>query len=138
MSVSPDDIREFLRTHHRAILATQRRDGQPQLSPVLVGIDVDGSIVVSTREPTVKTANVRRAGRAWVCAFEDGFFGRWVQAEGTASVESLPDAMEGLVRYYRSVAGEHQDWNEYRAAMERDRRVLLRIQIEHVGPTRHG
>jgi hypothetical protein len=66
------------------------------------------------------------------------FFGRWVQAEGTATVESLPDAMEGLVRYYRIVAGEHRDWNEYRAAMERDRRVLLRIQIEHVGPTRQG
>jgi hypothetical protein len=73
-----------------------------------------------------------------VCVFDDAFFGRWVQAEGPASIESLPDAMDGLVRYYRLVAGEHPDWDDYRQAMARERRVLLRIRIERVGPQRAG
>jgi PPOX class probable F420-dependent enzyme len=138
MTLSVDDVRTFLRSHHRGVLATMRRDGAPQMSPVTVGVDDDGSLLISTRETAVKTANVRRNGRASVCAFEDGFFGQWVQAEGPASVESLPAAMDGLVRYYRLVAGEHPDWDDYRQAMQRDRRVLVRIHIERVGPTRAG
>jgi PPOX class probable F420-dependent enzyme len=138
MTLSVDDVRTFLRSHHRGVLATMRRDGAPQMSPVTVGVDDDGSLLISTRETAVKTANVRRNGRASVCAFEDGFFGQWVQAEGPASVESLPAAMDGLVRYYRLVAGEHPDWDDYRQAMERDRRVLVRIHIERVGPNRAG
>ena len=94
--------------------------------------------MISTREAALKTANVRRQGWASVCMFEDAFFGNWVQAEGSASIESLPAAMDGLVRYYQLVAGEHPDWNEYRNAMERDRRVLLRIHIDRVGPNRSG
>src|SRR5262249_34179309 len=133
-----DDVRTFIRSHHRGVLATLRRNGGPQLSPVLVGADDDGTLIISTREGAMKTANVRRTGRAWVCVFEDGFVGRWVQAGGAATIESLPGAMEALVRYYRLVAGEHQDWDDYRAAMQRDRRVLLRVRIEHVGPTRAG
>jgi hypothetical protein len=70
--------------------------------------------------------------------FEDGFYGQWVQAEGSASVESLPDAMEGLARYYRTAAGEHPDWDDYRAAMHRERRVLLRIRVTRVGPSVSG
>jgi PPOX class probable F420-dependent enzyme len=110
----------------------------PQMSPVLVGVDEDGSMIISTREPAMKTANVRRQAWASVCVFEDGFFGRWVQAEGPATVESLPGAMQGLVRYYRLVSGEHPDWDDYRKAMRRDRRVLIRIRIERVGPNRSG
>ena len=94
--------------------------------------------MISTRETAMKTANVRRTGRAWVCVFTKEFYGRWLQAEGRATVESLPDAMEALVRYYRLVAGEHPDWADYRRAMERERRVLLRIQIDRAGPTREG
>ncbi len=127
-----------MRSQHRAVLATMRRDGEPQLSPVLVGVDDDGSLVISSRETAMKTANVRRRGRASVCVFGDAFFGEWVQAEGPASVESLPGAMDVLVRYYRAVAGEHPNWEEYRAAMQRERRVVLRIRIERVGPTRSG
>jgi PPOX class probable F420-dependent enzyme len=138
MSISVDEVRAFMRTNHRAVLATLRRDGQPQMSPVLVGIDDDGSMIVSTSERAMKTVNIRRSGRAWVCAFEDGFFGRWVQAEGPATVESLPDVMEGLVRYYRLLSGEHPDWDDYRAAMVRQHRVLLRIRMERVGPTQQG
>src|ERR1700738_2413088 len=124
MILSADDVRSFIRSHHRGVLATIRRDGRPQLSPVLVGVDDDGALLISTRETALKSANVRRQGWASVCMFEDAFFGEWVQAEGVASVESLPAAMEGLVRYYRLVAGEHPNWAEYRTAMERDRRVL--------------
>jgi PPOX class probable F420-dependent enzyme len=138
MTLSPDDVRSFIRSHHRGILATMRRDGAPQMSPVLVGVDDDGSLMVSTRETALKTANVRRQGWAGVCMFEDAFFGQWVQAEGAASVQSLPAAMDGLVRYYQLVAGEHPDWDEYRKAMERERRVLLRIRIDRVGPNRAG
>jgi PPOX class probable F420-dependent enzyme len=138
MTLSADDVRTFIRAHHRGVLATTRGDGHPQLSPVLVGVDDDGSLLISTREGAVKTANVRRHGRASVCVFEDAFFGNWVQAEGPAAVHSLPEAMDDLVRYYRLVAGEHPDWHDYRAAMQRDRRVLLRIAIERVGPSRSG
>jgi PPOX class probable F420-dependent enzyme len=138
MALSADDARAFVRVHHRGVLATLRRDGRPQLSPVLVGVDDDGSLIISTREPARKTLNVRRTGWDSVCVFEDAFFGQWLQAEGPASVESLPAAMDGLVRYYRLVAGEHPDWDDYRAAMQREQRVLLRIRIERVGPTRGG
>jgi hypothetical protein len=81
---------------------------------------------------------VRRTGWASVCVFNDGFFGEWVQAEGPTTIDSLPEAMEALVRYYRLVTGEHPNWDEYRAAMQRDRRVLLRIRLERVGPSREG
>jgi PPOX class probable F420-dependent enzyme len=138
MTLTPDDARGFVRSHHRGVLATLRRDGRPQLSPVLVGVDDDGSLVISTRETALKTTNVRRQGWASVCVFQEAFFGPWVQAEGPASVESLPAAMDGLVRYYRLVAGEHPDWDDYRRAMERERRVLLRIRLERVGPSRGG
>ena len=133
-----DDAREFLRDHHRAVLVTMRRDGTPQLSPVLVGIDDDGNAVVSTRETAMKTGNLRRDPRAWLCVLSDTFFGRWLQLEGTAEVVSLPAAMEGLVAYYRGVAGEHPDWDDYRAAMERERRVLVRIHLTRAGPDHAG
>jgi PPOX class probable F420-dependent enzyme len=136
--LTPDEVRDFIRTHHRGVLSTTRRDGGAQLSPVLVGVDDDGALIISTSQKTIKTGNVRRHGHAAVCVFQDEFFGRWVQAEGAATVESLPAAMEGLVRYYRLLAGEHPDWDDYRAAMERDRRVLLRIRIDRVGPHKAG
>jgi PPOX class probable F420-dependent enzyme len=138
MTLSADDVRTFIRSNHRGVLATVRRDGAPQMSPVTVGVDEDGSLMISTSEKAVKIANVRRNGRASVCMFEDAFFGQWVQAEGPASVESLPAAMDALVRYYRLIAGEHPDWDDYRHAMVRDRRVLLRIHIERVGPNAAG
>jgi PPOX class probable F420-dependent enzyme len=138
MSSSIDHVKIFIASHHRGVLATLRQDGRPQLSPVLVGVDDDGSLVISTRETAMKTVNVRRHPWASVCMFVDSFFGEWVQAEGVASIESLPEAMEGLVRYYRGVAGEHPDWDEYRAAMQRERRVLLRIHVERAGPSRSG
>lgn len=138
MSVTVGEVRAFIQAHHRGVLATVRKDGEPQLSPVTVGLDDDGSLIISTRETAIKTLNVRRNGRVSLCVFQDSFFGAWVQADGQASIESLPEAMEGLVRYYRLVAGEHPDWEDYRSAMVRDKRVLLRIHIERVGPQQSG
>jgi len=136
--VTTDEVLAFIRTHHRGVLATTRKDGEPQLSPVTIGVDGDGSLIISTRETAVKTLNVRRTGRASVCVFEDAFVGAWVQAEGAATIESLPEAMEALVRYYRLLAGEHPDWEDYRHAMVRDRRVLMRLRVDRAGPQRGG
>jgi PPOX class probable F420-dependent enzyme len=95
-------------------------------------------VVISTRETAMKTKNLRRDPRASLCVFTDGFFGDWVQVEGTAEIISLPAAMELLVDYYRALAGEHQDWDDYRAAMRRDRRVIIRIGITRAGPDTSG
>jgi PPOX class probable F420-dependent enzyme len=128
-----DEARAYLRSNHRAVLATMRRDGTPQMSPVTVSVDADGNVVVSSRETAVKTRNLRRDPRAWVCAFPDTFYGGpFVQVEGAVTIVDLPDAMDGLVDYYRSISGEHPDWDDYREAMVTDRRVLLTLPIAHV------
>jgi len=129
---------EFLHAHHRAVLATPRSDGRPQLSPVLCAVDDKGRVLISTRETAVKTRNLRRDPRASLCVINDGFFGEWVQVEGEAEIIHLPDAMELLVDYYRRIAGEHSDWDDYRAAMERERRVILRIGLTRAGPDVSG
>jgi PPOX class probable F420-dependent enzyme len=133
-----DDALDFLSDHHHALLATMRPDGMPQLSPVTVALDEQRRVVVSTRETAVKTRHLRRDPRASLCVLSDGFFGPFVQIEGTAEVVSLPDAMEGLVAYYRAAAGEHPDWEAYRAAMVAERRVLIRVTPTRVGPTVSG
>ncbi|SDN27959.1 PPOX class F420-dependent oxidoreductase [Allokutzneria albata] len=129
---------DVVREQHRAVLTTLRRDGTPQMSPVLAGVDADGRVVVSTRAGAMKTRNVRRDPRAWLCVLPDGFFGRWVQVSGTVEIVELPGAMDGLVDYYRRVSGEHSDWDEYRASMIAEERVLLRITVEQAGPDVSG
>lgn len=129
---------EVIATQHRAVLATMRRDGTPQMSPVVVALDDAGRPVVSSRQRAMKTLNVRRDPRAWLCVLPDSFFGDWIQVEATVSVLELPDAMEPLVEYYRSLSGEHPDWDDYRAAMEREERVLLVLTPTRVGPDRAG
>ena len=136
--MQPAQAREFLRANHRAVLATARADGRPQLSPVTCAVDDAGRVLISTRETAVKTRNLRRDPRASLCVFTDGFFGPWVQVEGDVEVISLPGAMDQLVEYYRLVAGEHPDWDEYRAAMVAERRCLLRIEITRAGPDISG
>jgi PPOX class probable F420-dependent enzyme len=116
------------------VLITRRSGGGLQTSPVLVGVDRDGKAVISTREGAYKTRNLRRDPAAVLCVFSDGFFGRWLQLEGRTEVVSLPEAMAGLVEYYRGISGEHPDWDDYRQAMQRDRRVLVRVSIDAVGP----
>ncbi len=130
--------REFMRVHHRAVLATSRSDGRPQLSPVTVGVAEDGRVLVSTRETAIKTKNLARDPRASLCVMNDRFFGEWLQAEGTAEIIHLPEAMEVLVDYYRRISGEHPDWDDYREAMRRDRRVIVAITLTRAGPDRGG
>jgi len=129
---------DFIRSHHRAVLATFRVDGMPQLSPVTVDAHPDGKLEVSTRQAARKTLNLRRDPRASLCVMDDAFYGRWISVEGRAEIVSLPEAMDGLVAYYRRVAGEHPDWDDYRAAMAREGRVLLRITVERAGPDHSG
>ena len=129
-----DEARAFIRDNHRGVLGTTRTDGRPQLSPVSATVDGAGRVVVSSREPAYKVRNLRRTPYASYCALNDGFFGRWLQVEGPVEIVALPDAMDGLVDYYRSISGEHPDWDDYRAAMERDQRVLIAITVTRAGP----
>ena len=129
---------DFIRSNHRAVLATNRRDGSPQLTPVAATVDSGGAVIVSSRQTAAKVKNARRDARAWVCVMNDGFYGEFVQIEGTVSIVDLPEAMDGLVEYYRSISGEHPDWDDYRAAMEREQRVLMKIDVTRAGPTYSG
>ncbi|MGO1053014.1 PPOX class F420-dependent oxidoreductase [Crossiella sp. CA198] len=132
------EARRIVREQPRAVLATTRADGSPQMSPVLAGVAEDGTILISSRTTAFKVKNLRRDPRIWLCVLPDAFFGRWIQVEGTATVVDLPEAMPGLEDYYRRVTGEHQDWAEYRAAMESERRVLIRVELTRAGPDRSG
>ena len=129
---------QFLRDNECAVLATARRNGQIQMSPVTVGVDADGRAIISSRETAYKVRNLRRNPQASLCVFVDEFTGPWIQVNGRADILSLPEAMEPLVEYYRQVAGEHPDWDDYRRAMQADQRVLVRIAIDSAGLDRKG
>jgi PPOX class probable F420-dependent enzyme len=133
-----EEARAFARRNHHAVLATRSRDGGVQQSPVLVGVDEEGRFTVSSRESAYKTRNLRRDTWAQLLVLTDAFFGQWVLVEGHADVLSLPEAMEPLVDYYRQVAGEHEDWDDYRNSMRRDKRVMIQVHAERAGPDRHG
>ncbi len=129
---------QFLSENERAVLATRRRDGGIQMSPVTVGLDAAGGVIISSRESAYKVKNLRRDPWASLCVMVDEFTGPWIQVEGTVEVVALPQAMHLLIDYYRRVAGEHPDWDDYRRAMQQDRRVLIRLTIERAGPDRKG
>lgn len=132
------ELLDFVRTRHRAILMTTRTDGTPQLSPVTAGIDPAGRFVVATYPTRAKTRNVRRNPAVSACVISDEWNGAWVQFDGTAEVLDVPEAVEPLVEYFRSVAGEHSDWDEYREAMVRQNKSLIRVTIERWGPIATG
>jgi PPOX class probable F420-dependent enzyme len=135
------DVQEalaFVRSNHHGIIATTRADGHVAMSPIACAVDAEGRVVVSTRETAMKAKHVARNPYVAICVINDGFFGEWVQVEGDAEIVHLPDAMDGLIDYYRSISGEHPDWDDYRAAMERERRVLLRVTVNRAGPNRQG
>jgi PPOX class probable F420-dependent enzyme len=129
---------DFIRKQHRGVLATYRRDGQVQLSPVLAAVDAESRVVISTRDASMKARNLRRNPRATFCALSERFYGAWYTVEGDVEILELPDAMEPLVDYYRATSGEHPDWNDYREAMVREGRVLLRVTVDRSGPTQQG
>ena len=137
-TVSRDELLEFIRPRHHAIVITARADGRPQASPVTCGVDEDGRVVVSTYPERAKTRNARRNAQASVLILSDDFGGAWVQIDGDIEVIDMPEAADALVDYYRSIAGEHPDWDEYRQAMIRQGKSLLRITPQSWGPVATG
>ena len=129
---------DFVRSNHHGIMATTRADGRVAMSPIACTVDGGGRVVVSTRETAMKVKHLQRDPHVAICVISAGFFGEWVQVEGNAEIVHLPEAMDGLIDYYRNISGEHPDWADYRAAMERERRVLLRITVTRAGPNRQG
>jgi PPOX class probable F420-dependent enzyme len=134
-----NEARKFIRAHHRGVLATRRRGGGIQMSPVSPGLDDAGRVMITSRETAYKIKNLRRDPRASLCVFADAFHGsQWIQIDGRAEIVSLPEAMAPLIDWWRQVKGEHADWDEYRRTMEKQRRVILRIVIESAGPDKKG
>jgi PPOX class probable F420-dependent enzyme len=129
---------EFLRPRHRMVLTTFRSDGSLQSSPVTGGVDDQGRIVISSYPTRAKSANLRRDPRASVTVLSDEFNGAYVQVDGDSEVIDLPDAGEPLVDYYRSISGEHPDWDEYRQAMVEQGKCLIRITPTRWGPVATG
>jgi PPOX class probable F420-dependent enzyme len=137
-TVSRDELLEFIRPRHHAIVMTARKDGRPQASPVTCGVDEVGRIVIATYPERSKTVNARRDPRVSLLFLSDDFGGAWVQVDGTAEVLDVPEAVEPLVDYYRSISGEHPDWEEYRDAMVEQGKSLLRVTPERWGPVATG
>ena len=133
-----DRARQFVQDHHHGVLATRRQKGGAQLSPVTVALDEEGRVAISSRATAIKTKNLRRDPWASLLVLDDGFFGEWVQLDGRVEIVTLPDAMPLLVEYYRRVSGEHPDWDDYMEAMEREQRVMLRLNVERAGPDVSG
>ncbi|GGO51281.1 PPOX class F420-dependent enzyme [Streptomyces daqingensis] len=129
---------DFVRPRHRALLITRRSDGSPQASPLTCGVDDSGRIVVSTYPERAKTHNARRDPRVSVVVLSDEWNGPWVQIDGDAEVIDSPESVEPLVEYFRNISGEHPDWDEYRAAMLKQGKSLIRITPRHWGPIATG
>jgi PPOX class probable F420-dependent enzyme len=130
--------RSFLRDHSRSILATRRRNGGTQMSPVTHAVDDEGRVIISSRETAYKVHNLRRDPHASLCVVSDGWYGEWIQVDGSAAIVALPEAMDILVDYYRRLRGDHPDWDDYRAAMVREQRCIVQLTIERAGPDRRG
>ncbi|MEX0426845.1 PPOX class F420-dependent oxidoreductase [Nocardioides sp. DS6] len=138
--VSREELLDFVRTRHHLVLATTRADGRPQLSPVTGGVDAAGRIVIATYPDRAKAVNLRRNPAASVMVLSEEWNDAWVQVDGTAEVLDMPseEALEGLVEYFRCISGEHPDWDEYRDAMRRQGKSLLRITPTSWGPVATG
>jgi len=136
--VSREELLSFIRPRHHAILVTTRRDGRPQVSPVTMGVDTEGRVAVSSYPERAKSKNAARNELASVCVLSNEFNGEWVQLDGRIEVVRQPEAIEALVEYYRSISGEHPDWDEYRQSMARQEKVMLRLTIDRWSPISRG
>ena len=136
--VGRDELLAFVRPRHKATLVTRRSDGSLQMSPVTCGVDEDGRVVVSTYPQRAKAVNARRDPRVSLVVHSDDWDDPYVQVDGTAEVIDMPDAVEPLVEYFRCISGEHPDWDEYRDAMRRQDKSLIRVTIERWGPVAAG
>ncbi len=137
-SVSREDLVTFLAPRHHVVLVTDRADGRRQMSPVTAGVDDDGRVVISSYPSRAKVVNARRCRDVSLLVLSDNWDDAWVQVEGTCEVLDLPDALDPLVDYYRAISGEHPDWDDYRAAMTRQGKVLLRVTPVSWGPVATG
>ena len=137
-SVDQKALLDFVRPRNRAILMTTRADGRPQASPVTCGVDDSGRIVVSSYPQRAKVRNARRDPRVSVLVLSEEFDDPWVQVDGTAEVVDATEDTDPFVEYFRNIAGEHPDWDEYREAMVKQGKSLLRITPERWGPIATG
>jgi PPOX class probable F420-dependent enzyme len=137
-SVDRSGLGEFIRPRHSAIVSTRRADGSPQMSPVTMGVPDERTILIASYPERAKVRNLRKRPEVDVCVLSDSFGGEWVQISGYATVVDLPEALDGLVAYFRSISGEHPDWAEYRQAMVDQGKVLIRVTIERWGPISKG
>jgi PPOX class probable F420-dependent enzyme len=137
-TVELPELLDFVRPRHQLLLVTQRSDGRPQISPVTGGVDPQGRVVISTYPGRAKTRNAERRPQVSVLVLSDDFGGPWVQLDGDAEVLHMPDAVDGLVEYFRCISGEHPNWDEYRAAMQVQNKSLIRITLTHWGPIATG
>jgi PPOX class probable F420-dependent enzyme len=138
-AVDRGELLEFIRPRHHAIVITTRADGGPQASPVTCGVDEQGRIVIATYPERAKTRNARRdPEHVSVLFLSDDFGGPWVQVDGTAEVLDVPEAVDALVDYYRSISGQHPDWTDYRDAMLKQGKSLLRVTPRRWGPVATG
>ena len=133
--MAEDGMRQLLAVRRQGVLVTLKRDGRPQLSNISYAL-ADDVIRISVTDGRAKTANLRRDPRASVHVTSDDFWS-YVVAEGEAELTPVAtdpgDAtVDELVELFRTVQGEHDDWDEYRAAMVRDRRLVIRIPVTHV------
>jgi PPOX class probable F420-dependent enzyme len=128
----------FVRDRHRWILATRRSDGRPQLSPVTGGVIADGRLAIATYPERAKALNAARRSQVSVLVLGGEFNDEWIQVDGEATVYRLPEALDGLVEYYRGISGEHADWDEYRDAMADQGKCVILITPTRWGPISKG
>lgn len=133
------DVQKFLKANHRGVLVAQKQDGWPQITLVSPGIDAQGRVIITSRGTTYKVKNIRRNPRVSLLVMGEQFHGsKYVQIQGTAQIIPLPQAMDLLIDWHRQLKGEHPNWDEYRETMREEQRVIVRINIEKVGPNKRG
>jgi PPOX class probable F420-dependent enzyme len=129
------DAQKFMQENHRACIAIRQKDGWPQMTFVTPGIDPEGRVIITSRGTTYKVKHIRRDPRVSLLIFGEQYSGsKFVQIHGTAEIIELPDAMDILTYWYRQIRGEHKNWAEYRDQMKKEQRVIIRVNIEKVGP----
>ncbi len=136
--VGRTEMLEFIRPRHHAIISTVRADESPQMSPVSIGVDAGGALLVASYPERAKVKNLRRRPRASLCVLSDSFNGEWIAVSGPAEVIDLPEAVEVLVTYYRAISGEHEDWAQFRQAMISQGKVAIRVTPTWWGPISRG
>jgi PPOX class probable F420-dependent enzyme len=129
------DAQKFLQENHRACIAVRQKDGWPQMTLVTPGIDPEGRVIITSRGTTYKLKHLRRDPRVSMLIFGEQYSGsKFVQIHGTAEIIDLPDAMDMLIYWYRQLRGEHKSWDEYRKQMVDQKRAIIRVKIDKVGP----